>query len=220
MKKFKILFIICSLILGLAIQAYAGIDQHGDDVVIGNDLTIGNDATIGENLSVGDTATINNLVVLGTIAGDRIVTIENASISGAVSATGVAYTDWTQKPQNTDGAEFITLTVTPDNANNSVLLIVNWKGANYGNQFYVALYQDSGADPLDVGVGENTSENYADQVILVHWIPVIGTTSSITFKVRAGGNGGTVWANNSPDGGEDMGGAMISSITYVEVKAS
>lgn len=122
-------------------------------------------------------------------------------------------------PQNTEGGEIITVTITPTDAD-SILLIkahinVSFSGPGQ-SQGCMALFQDSTASALTVSPfasPDNDVINYAS----VFYKMTAGTTSATTFKIRAGfGAAGTVTVNGSL-GARLYGGASRSYIEVMEV---
>lgn len=137
--------------------------------------------------------------------------------TGAVSTgTGTIPTDDTI-PQNTEGTEFMSLAYTPKRASN--LLRIKVVG-NFSNSASVvcnmALFQDSVANALASTLSSIVASN-AENMTLVHYMAA-GTTSSTTFKMRAGcGSAGTL-TFNGVGGGRYYGGTMASSITIEEIQ--
>lgn len=96
-------------------------------------------------------------------------------------------------PQNTEGQEIITLTITPQSASN--ILVFNWN-INYGltandiGNVVAALFQDTTANALFAITG-NTIQNIVNTGlqnagINLRYFMTAGTTSSTTFKIRMG----------------------------------
>jgi hypothetical protein len=137
--------------------------------------------------------------------------------TGAVATgTGVIPTDDTI-PQNTEGTEFMTLAYTPKSASNLLRIKV------VGNFSYstsavcnMALFQDSTANAIGSTLASIVGSN-GENITLVHYM-LAGTTSSTTFKMRAGcGTAGTL-TFNGVGGGRYYGGTMASSITIEEIQ--
>jgi hypothetical protein len=120
-------------------------------------------------------------------------------------------------PQNTEGTEFMSLAYTPKSASN--LLRIKVVG-NFSNSASVvcnmALFQDSVANALASTLSSIVSTN-AENMTLIHYMPA-GTTSSTTFKMRAGCGGAGTLTFNGVGGGRYYGGTMASSITIEEIQ--
>lgn len=101
-------------------------------------------------------------------------------------------------PQNTEGVEILTLSITPK-ATTSVLEIEACidVGFNTGGQTGVlALFQDSTANALATAHACIDGTGAGTQVILRHRMTA-GSVSPTTFKIRAGTTGGTMTLNAS-----------------------
>lgn len=138
--------------------------------------------------------------------------------SGAVAtgATIIPFDDTI--PQSTEGDQYLSQTITPRTATSTldieaVINMANSAGAT-GIRLTAALFQDSIANALACGA-VFTSDTRNKQVI-VKYSMTSGTTSPITFKVRAGGNlAGTTTINGSL-GSREYGGVFISSLKITE----
>lgn len=120
-------------------------------------------------------------------------------------------------PQNTEGDQYMSLAITPTNASSTLEIDVEWFGANDTLNTYMmmALFQDTTANALASGfIGNIQIANGIVNGKLQHSMTA-GTTSATTFKVRAGGNGGTTTFNGR-NAGRIFGGNMASRITIRE----
>lgn len=103
-------------------------------------------------------------------------------------------------PQNTEGKEIITVSITPTNTNH-ILVIEGMVNASRGagtSEVTAAIFQDSTADALASSIGFHDGVSSAGTVTASHYIHhrmTAGTTSSTTFKLRAGGTAGTTYFN-------------------------
>jgi hypothetical protein len=133
--------------------------------------------------------------------------------SGALQTgtTAIPYDDTI--PQNTEGTQFFTLSITPTSASNVLLIQAYINIYNTGNVVTLALFQDSTTNALAA-----TSEtNYYGQCTPLVYYMTAGTTSATTLKLRAGaGNGSTVTINGNT-GARYMGGVMASSFIIQEI---
>jgi hypothetical protein len=114
------------------------------------------------------------------------------------TATGAVATGTTQLPfddtipQNTEGDEYLTITVTPSHAKNklvieSVCYFASTSTAEF--QIAMALFQDTTANALAAGYGTRTNQNGVPCAVVLRHEMTAGTTSATTFKVRAGTDG-------------------------------
>jgi hypothetical protein len=137
--------------------------------------------------------------------------------TGAV-ATGTTTVPYDNTiPQNTEGTEFMTLAITPTSATNKCKIGVsgNFLSVTADRTVIVALFQDTTANALAAVAHQIDSGN--KQITFTHYM-TCGTTSSTTFKVRAGLHAaGTVVFNGTAASGSLLGGVMASSITITEI---
>lgn len=124
----------------------------------------------------------------------------------------------TSIPQQTEGAELFTISITPKLATSKLRITVNTSGAHLtsGTQYYtIALFRDSGAN----AIGART-------VIVGQFLPADNTmikqvdstsTASTTFKVRVGTDAGSISVNSGGGGTAYFGSASISSIVVDEL---
>jgi hypothetical protein len=137
--------------------------------------------------------------------------------TGAMATGTTAIPNDDTIPQITEGTEFMTLAITPKLITSKLKIDVILQFSPGGaDQSILALFKDSIADALAVveqwrpGAGDSGVSTLA----LSHYITA-GTTSAITFRVRAGGQSGTFTFNGS-GGSRKMGGVYASSITITE----
>jgi hypothetical protein len=121
-------------------------------------------------------------------------------------------------PQNTEGDQYMSLAITPKSAASTLVIEVVF---NYSESspdaVTAALFQDSTANALAAAAGYVPSiGDVPNQINFTH-VMTAGTTSSTTFKVRAGPNSvGTVTFNGLASA-RKLGGVMASSIVIREI---
>jgi hypothetical protein len=147
-----------------------------------------------------------------------VVQMVNFQFSTVATGTGTIPIDNTI-PQNTEGTEFMSLAITPKSATNKLVITVCIQlDKNNGNTMITALFQDSIANALAAQVWGALSSGISLPMSFTH-VMTAGTTSSTTFKVRAGSdNAGTVTVNGR-GGGQIFGGVSLSSIVILEIAA-
>ncbi len=124
-------------------------------------------------------------------------------------------------PQNTEGDQYLSVSIAPKSATSKLLFLVPFNlslgAANFAT---VALFQDSTANALASvnGLAANVSgaATYPFELVLMH-VMTSGTTSSTTFKVRAGPSGADTLTFNGQSGARKMGGTMSSGIIILEI---
>ncbi len=151
--------------------------------------------------------------------GGKLLQIVHGSTSSVATTTTQLPNDNT-KPQNTEGAEVVTVSITPANSSNKLFITSNIQiTKDTGTQAgYIALFQDTTADALACAWGTSDTANNGNSHSLTH-VMTAGTTSSTTFKMRGGNtNSGTVTFNGE-SGNDKLNGTLFSTITIMEIEA-
>ena len=173
-------------------------------------VTIGGAAatTIGANATISSSDTLP----AGTVV--QVVNVQDGAV--ATGTTVLPYDDTI--PQNTEGDEYMTLSITPKYADSKLKIDVFWAGSiNVTTIVAVALFQDTTADALAVANNRHSTASYPHQIGFTHWM-TSGTTSSTTFKVRAGPASAGTTTFNGASSARLYGGVLASSITITEIK--
>jgi hypothetical protein len=112
----------------------------------------------------------------------------------------------------------MTLAITPKSATNvlKIEVIANLSHSAV-NSVVLALFQDSTANAL-AAAGANCISAAASACVLTYYM-VAGTTSSTTFKFRAGGTGAGTLTFNGNGGARKFGGVIVSGVTITEYAA-
>ena len=119
-------------------------------------------------------------------------------------------------PQISEGTEFMTCAITPKSATSRLVIEVLYAASvPSNNNIVLALFQDSTANAL-AAVVEYLPASAHTMLSLRHTM-VSGTTSAMTFRVRAGPTGALTLTFNGYAGARFMGGVMASSIVIQEV---
>ena len=152
---------------------------------------------------------------LGAGVVKQVVSTQDAAV--ATTTTTMPMDDTI--PQNTEGAEFMTLAITPKNTSNRLIItttVVGGASATADSGNCIALFQDATAGAL---AGAFTYENPArTQTVSFTHIMSAGTTSSTTFKIRAGPHTSGTYTFNGRASARIFGGVIASSIVIVEVE--
>lgn len=138
--------------------------------------------------------------------------------TGAV-ATGTTVMPYDDTiPQNTEGDEYMTLSITPLSATSKLVIEVEAiLGISTGNRICLAIFQDSTANALAATNSASTTAPGASTT-LKHSM-TSGTTSATTIKFRAGPSGAATVTFNGNAGSRVFGGVAASSITITEYAA-
>lgn len=123
-------------------------------------------------------------------------------------------------PQNTEGNEYMTLAITPKSASSKLIIQAQAVLSNSKAGFWMtmALFQDSTANALATTV---TFQPTGTGIVVdnITYYMTSGTTSSTTFKIRAGGEAAGTTTFNGESGARRYGGTAASSITIWEIAA-
>lgn len=151
-------------------------------------------------------------------ASGKIVQVVEATPYTTAGSTAAAIPLDSTIPQNTEGAELTTVTITPTNASNRLRIEANlpFVDGSAGITICAALFQDSTANALALGVLALNGANYAHNITFTHEMAA-GTTSATTFKLRAGPGTGTAYFNRRA-AGETLGGVSAVRLRVTEIK--
>jgi hypothetical protein len=150
-----------------------------------------------------------------TFNSGQIVQCAGANLRTQVTTSSVMQHDNTI-PQIGEGAELGTLSYTPLHASNILIIHVSVAGSanNARSQFICALFQDSTGSALAMGSTRGNDQGGGETANSFFHRMVAGTTSSTSFKVRAGGGGVASVINGS----QSFGGVIGSGITIWELE--
>lgn len=210
----------------LADDSYNEVIKTGSVASAVNEITVTNAATAGLPVieaTGGDTNINLKLSPKGTgyvqlnYSGAPVQTVSTSYSSVSTGTTTIPRDDTI--PQNTEGTEFMSQTITPKSATNILVIDVVFGGSNsIANDMIIALFQDSTADALAATSFFVDTINGRAVLTLKHTM-VAGTTSATTFKVRGGPvAAGTVTFNGSA-GTRHFGAITKSAISITEYKA-
>ena len=119
-------------------------------------------------------------------------------------------------PQITEGNEFMSLSFTPKNASN-ILIIESAASVSTNINDYAgfALFQDTVTNALS-SKASFVSPTHAIMPLMLQHRMVAGTTSAITFRIRVGAQLGNTTTFNGRVGGHVGGSVLSSYITVTE----
>lgn len=122
-------------------------------------------------------------------------------------------------PQNTEGDEYMTVTITPTNASNKLVIEaeVQVSTSAAAATLTMALFKDSTADAL-AAAGQRYVSGTETRIYLRH-VVAAGGTAAQTYKIRIGSNSAGTTTFNGTSGNRRYGGVSASSITVTEVAA-
>lgn len=155
----------------------------------------------------------------GAVAGG-IVQVANTQTGAVATGTTTIPLDDTI-PQNTEGTEFMTLAITPKDANNllDIEVVINLTHSSAAaDNVTAALFQDTTADALAACFDTRSGVAASGVCLSFRHRMTAGTTSPTTFKVRAGVVTAGTMTMNGGSGVRRYGGVLASSITITEVR--
>ncbi|MEW5705090.1 MAG: phage tail fiber protein [Pseudomonadota bacterium] len=157
----------------------------------------------------------DGLGVSGTTLAAKFVQEVSTSYATYSSTTTQMPADNTI-PQNTEGAEIMSVAITPKSTTNKLRIDVTVNCTSSGIiAGVIGLFQDSTANAIAAAFVSPTNAAYGMCIHLSHVMDA-GTTASTTFKVRAGpGSAGTLYINGYSGGGL-FGGVMKCTMTITE----
>jgi len=164
------------------------------------------------------TQVINDgLATSGLPAGSVVQVVHVQDGEVASGTTTCSYDDTIM--QNDEGTEFMTLAITPTKATNKLKIdvVANLNNNTTNKITIVGLFQDSTANALAAMNGSESINNSPIPISFTH-VMTAGTTSSTTFKVRAGPDTSATCTFNGRDGtNRRLGGTYASTITITEI---
>lgn len=169
----------------------------------------------GGALGTPSGGTLTNCTGYPTAAGSVVQVVE-ATPYTTYSNTAVTIPIDDTIPQNTEGAEWNTVTITPTSATNRLRIEATFDviACAASTSMCIALFKDSVADALAAAVDLQAGAWYSNMAI-THEMAA-GSTSAITFKVRAGSST-TTYVNGS-NGGRLFGGVSAVRMRVTEIK--
>jgi hypothetical protein len=153
----------------------------------------------------------------GAFEHARLVQMVSTS-TGASSTTTTPIPEDDTIPQNDEGAELLTLAITPKDADNKLFIhCMTLQRPSTGRDHCIALFQDTTANALACQYVANQDAQETQQV-LTH-VMTAGTTSSTTFKMRGGADSAATVTFNGGGSGRLFGGVCSTMLMIMEVRA-
>lgn len=186
-------------------------------VICGGTTTTAAQQSVASVGTSGQVLTSNGAGALPTFqtVTQNIIQIQRTTTSTGGSTSTILPQDNTI-PQITEGAEFFTVTITPTNAANTLIVEMgacNVSGIVSGVYVGVALFRDAVANALCAQVAGQDGQNFNFQYQMT-----AGTTSTITFRVRYGPSAaGNAYMNMAGGGTQIFGSAGIAYLQVTEI---
>jgi hypothetical protein len=163
--------------------------------------------------------TITGLTATGISAAQQlpvgsVLQVVNVQTGSFTSTTSQIPNDNTI-PQNTEGTELFTVSITPNKTTSKLLIQAIVQCTTSTNAWgAIAVFQDSTANAIAATTAYITTGTGGICLALNYYM-TSGTTSSTTFKLRYGPNGNTMYVNGSNNA--IFNGVLISSMTVTEI---
>ena len=123
------------------------------------------------------------------------------------------------KPQNTEGDQYLSVSITPTDALNKLLVLINVNfGVSGANWAQIALFRDAEVDAVAVSSEYVAGANHTVTMGIRVGLNADSTTLQ-TYKLRIGVNGSGTITLNGANGSRRFGGASSSSIQIFEYQA-
>ena len=184
-------------------------DASGDPVAIAT----GNDGQVLTSAGAGAQPAFETIP-----GGGKILQVVSYTVRTVVTGSTDMPNDDTI-PQITEGNEIITGAITPASSTNKLLFLVNLQASINAATWGVAgLFQDSTAGALAASYAYCPANGGGAHIAFTHYMDA-GTTSSTTFKLRAGAQSGskTITINGNA-GNQTMGGVAHSGFQIWEIQ--
>lgn len=121
-------------------------------------------------------------------------------------------------PQNTEGDQYLSQSITPRSATSKLMIEVNLFIAHSTSpNISIALFQDSNSSAIAAISDRAASTGGNGQSVVLRHYMTSGTTSPTTFNVRAGCDSAGTTTVNGVGGARRFGGVCASSITITEI---
>ena len=151
--------------------------------------------------------------------GKVLQVVKSTTASVITCGTNIPFDDTI--PQNTEGNEVLTATITPSSATSNLYIKFFCSGnqsGSGGNGVMAALFVDSTANAFSVFGVPNQGANWQTTISLAASVASSSTTAR-TYKVRVGSSGGiTFYVNGNNVGTRVFGGASVAMLEIWEVE--
>ncbi|MBP6892699.1 hypothetical protein KBB68_03930 [Candidatus Babeliales bacterium] len=142
-----------------------------------------------------------------------VLQITSTSTSARISTTGTSIPDDDTIPQNTEGTEILTLSVTPKSASSTLLIIFATGGTPTASSAGIsALFVDSTASALSATY-INQRGSGASYSGVLQFVTASGSTTARTYKIRVGGGDFQI---NSGSSSRKFGGTAATYLIVIE----
>lgn len=184
-------------------------------------VTVANGASSITNANITDSRVrtgANSIVQTANVPVGSIVQVQQTDYSAASTTTSAIPVDDTE-PQNTEGAEVMSQTITPKAAGNTLIVEVDLLcSMSAPGEVIVALFQDSTASAVAAKSGYMATATGRMNLTMRYKVTA-ASTAATTFKVRMGVDPAGTATFNGFSSSRKYGTTVKSSIRVMEVKA-
>lgn len=203
-----------------------------DSQILAKTVVAGSTATraiIGQGVQIGAAATGGDCGT-GCLNADTDIKVDGVSIIHGVaqfveaetatySTAGTAMPVDNSIPQNTEGDEILTVTITPKSSTSTLIINADVMVSETGVASYLfacAFFVDSTANAIAATAGTVATTDRVERLNFQHTLTA-GSTSSRTYKLRCGGSSTTDIFINGDSSSRLFGGVAVSSLTVTEI---
>ena len=165
------------------------------------------------------TGTTGQVIASGALPIGSVLQVANFQ-TGTLATGSTAIPFDNTIPQITEGDEYMSLAFTPKFSTSKLKIDVVWQGTNTtvsAAGLVIALFMVGTSNAL-AATFNSVASSCISNFVFTHYM-TSGTTSAITFKVRAGSSNGGTTSFNGQSGSANGGGVLASSITISEIAA-
>lgn len=142
-----------------------------------------------------------------------LLQLVSTNTTARISTSGTTIPNDNTIPQNTEGTQILTLSITPKSSSSNLVIIFSTSGTPTSDvPVIAALFQDSTADALAAQyIGQRSSSDSTSGIL--QYITASGSTSARTYKIRVGGGNFQV---NSGSSSRKFGGTASTYLIIME----
>lgn len=204
-------------LLGSSLLALQGLTSAADKVPYftgSGTAALGDFTSFGRSLAAAASASAARTL----LGGAKLVQVQS-SIDGAYASGSTTIPLDDTIPQSNEGTQFYTVSITPTNTNNTILLLgslVLYPSTSINASS--ALFQDSTANAIASSNPAYLGGGTWEMLHIMHSMTA-GTTSATTFKLRAGpASAATIYVNGN-NSARLLGGTLRSGLLVLEIAA-
>lgn len=169
----------------------------------------------------------NSIYLNAAIAANRVQTVySEVKTSGTAPSAQIPFDDTI--PQNTEGHQLLTVSITPQSASSQLLVEAEVYLGEETNTFdaaVAALFRDNGVNAIATGYSQNTvsgappiAAGLGNGLVTVKCTVASGSVSATTFALRVGSDTSSTIRWNGVNGTRLFGGSLVSFLQVTEIQ--